>query len=755
MYTALGYTAALIAAHYVLPESVLLYFALGCTAASLVGLLFRGKTRLIFITLMLSAAVGFSWSFAHNALFIRPAEELIGSTKRVEARVVDAPVLNDDYSSVMLKLKERDLPSVKVLVTDYDGAFSDLETGDIINIELEFRSARIRYNVEDDHYFSSGIFLRAYLDGEYEATGQRALGFLDWPKLLALELKEHILRVFPDDVGALMKALMTGDKSELYDDDELYVSLKLSGLSHIIAVSGMHVTFLIAIISLITGRRRMTAFIGIPLVWFFAAMMGFGPSVTRASLMISLLLIAPILRRENDPPTSLSAALLILLIINPQAIGSLSLQLSFAAMAGIIMVTPRINTAFVGLSSEFAAIPRKLVRSIGGVFSASVGALVFTTPIVALVFGYVPLYSIITNILCLWAMSCAFMLSYPICIIAAIYFPLGNMLAAVLAWLPRYTVFIVKLIAKLPGAALYTRNNLAAWWLVYVYAVMWIPWLFRGEKPYRPIVPICCCLITLPIISFISRDFSSASPSVAAVDVGQGQCIVATTENGTVVIDCGGKGSAENAGDAAAEYLLSSGRRRVELLVLTHLHDDHSNGVVRLMNYVDIERIAIPADCEETEIGDSILQKCYNDDIEILHIGENTNVRLESLALELFAPIGSEDANEKGLIVLGDYGEFEFLVTGDAGSGTERQLVSFYTIGDIDLLVVGHHGSKYSTSDTLLDSVTPDNAIISVGVNSYGHPTEETLNKLSERAIPVYRTDKHGNISIMVGNQNG
>ena len=222
-----------------------------------------------------------------------------------------------------------------------------------------------------------------------------------------------------------------------------------------------------------------------------------------------------------------------------------------------------------------------------------------------------------------------------------------------------------------------------------------------------------------------------------------------------MVIDCGGRGSAENAGDSAAEFLLSGGNRDVELLVLTHLHDDHANGVERLMNYVTVKRIALPADCEATEVGDSILDLCYDRETEVFHISENTNVTVDGLSLELFAPIGSEDPNEKGLMILGDYGDFEFLVTGDAGSGTEEQLVSFYSIGDIDLLVAGHHGSKYSTGEVLLDAVTPERVIISVGVNSYGHPTQEVLERLNERGIEIYRTDLNGNTTVMAGMNNG
>lgn len=754
LYAALGYTLALMLSHYLLPYEFLPYIALATAALSLAGLLFKGKLKLVWLIVLLAAAAGFIWNYTHEALIIRPAEKLVGTTQKVEARVTDYPGSGDNYTSLVVKLTGEGLPRCKVLVTDYENGLSALRPGDIVELELKFRSARIRYNTEDDYYLASGIFLRAYNEGEYTVISHRSPDFLDWPKELAYALKGHILELFPDDVAPLVKALLTGDKTELYDDDALYVALKIAGLSHIIAVSGMHVSFIIALLSLATGRRRMTAFLGIPLVWFFAAMMGFGPSVTRASVMISMLLTAPILRRENDSPTSLSAALLIILLANPQAIGSISLQLSFAAMVGIILVTPRIYRSISGLYSGDGLL-RKAFSSINAVFSSSVGALVFTTPLVALHFGYVPLYSVLSNMLCLWAMSTAFMLSYPICIIGAVFYPLGEALAWLVAWLPRYTIAVIKLIARLPWAALYTYNNLIAWWLVFVYAVMWLPWLLRGKRSYRPIIPICCCLVTLPVVAYLSHSLSASSPGVTAVDVGQGQCIVATTANGTAVIDCGGKGSAANAGDAAAEYLLSSGRRSVELLVLTHLHDDHANGVVRLMNYLDVKRIALPSDCQATEVGDSILEMCYDRDTEIYYISENTSMLIDGLELQLFAPIGSEDPNEKGLIVYGDYGEFEFLVTGDAGSGTERQFVGFYPVGDIELLVVGHHGSKYSTSDLLLDSTTPDTAFISVGVNSYGHPTDEVLDKLHSRGIDVYRTDQSGNITIMAGINNG
>lgn len=750
MWICIGYSSALLAAHYILPEETLLWFALGCAVFALAALLIRGKSLIPFVFLI-SAAFGFVWTWGHSTLFISPAEKLIGRTLEIDARVTDYPVINEDYSSVELKLREDWTGNTRLIVYDYNGAFGELRPGDTLRLELRFISARVRSNMESDYYLSSGIYLRAYLEGEYRVTGRWANSWLHAPQYLAHTLKEHILRLFPEDTAPLMKALLTGDKSEFYDDDALYCAMKTAGLSHIIAVSGMHVSFILGLLRIFTGRRRASAFLGIPLIWFFAAMSGLSPSVIRASLMMTLLLSAPLLRRENDAPTSLSAALLLLTLINPQAIGSISLQLSFAAMAGIILVTPHIYSSMGRLFKDVKGLFAAILRYLSALISASVGAIVFTTPIAALHFGYVPIYSLLSNLLCLWAMSTAFSAGYITCIVGALYFPVGSALAWVIAWLPRYTIVVVKLIASLPFAQLSTHNFYVALWLIFAYAVLILPLLFRKGKAYRPLVPICCCLCGFLLLTVLVQQRGYDGLEISAVDVGQGQCIIAAEGDCTVMVDCGGKSGTINAGDTAADYLFSTGRDSIDLLILTHLHADHANGVVRLINRVDVSCLALPEDCENTEFRDSILDLCYDKGIEVHVISRDTMIRLGAMELEVYAPIGSEDINERGLIIRGRSGDFDFLVTGDAGDGTEKLLLSFCDLSDTELLVAGHHGSGYSCCSQLLDAAEPEYVLISVGVNSYGHPSEELLLRLFQRDIEFYRTDLNGTITVRAG----
>jgi len=755
---ACGYVCALLTAHYLLPEALLFYLAAACAAVSPAALLLKGRARRVGLLLLLSAALGFGWYGAYRALFVNPAEQFAGQARTVTLRITEYPVVYDDYSAVTARSVDETLPHVRLLIYDNAAGMEELEPGDVVEMPLKLVSAARRYREDSDYYLAEGILLRGYLRGDYTAVRRSAGAWLCFPKRIARAIKTAALETFPSDVAPLMKALLTGDRKEYYEDDVLSSAMKTAGFVHIISVSGMHVAFLVGALSLLTGRRRLTALMGIPMVTVFVAMMGFTPSVVRAGVMQCLLLIAPLLRRENDPPTSLAAAGLILLLANPIAVGGVSLQLSFAAMAGLILLSPRIFDWLTRNAKGRSRLPKGLfgaiLRSLCSAFSASVGALVFTVPLSALHFGSVAIYAVATNLLCLWAMSAAFLLGYPTCLVRLLWQPLGTVIGWVVAWLPRYAAAVVKRIAALPGAMLYTKDNLGAWWLIFVYLLFGVTYALKGKKPYRPVLPVCAAVISLLALSAFTELRISTEPRFTAVDVGQGQCLAALTQRGTVMIDCGG--SCESPGDAAADYLLSCGRRSVDLLVLTHFHADHANGVKRLMSRVKVSRVAFPTDCEENEYMREILALCEAQGTEVFGISQNTDMRVDDLTLRLYAPLGSEDINEHCLLIRGDYGEFEFLVTGDAGIGVEKLLTGFYDLGDLELLVVGHHGSRYATGETLLDSITPEYAFISVGTNNgYGHPTEDVLERLAERNIAVRRTDLEGTISMTVGSSYG
>lgn len=751
---ACGYTAALVLAHYLFPLEWLLPAAVCAGALGLACLLFRRhRAGLCAIIVLLSACAGFGWTRAHYALFVAPADALAGETVTVRAMALDyTRVYGDGYASNELLLCQDGLPRTRVLAYDYAAAPLLLEPGDIAEAELKFISALGRGDESTDYYSSRGVYIRANMREYRGVTGRWGGSLILFPRTMAKAIREQALGLFPEDVAPLAQALITGEKSELNLDTRTSSAIKIAGLSHVIAVSGMHLAFLLGALRLITGRRRATAAMGIPLIVLFMAMTGFTPSVVRAGVMQIILLLAPLLRRENDPATSLSAAALLLLLANPQAIGSVSFQLSFAAMAGIMLISQRI---YAWLLRSKRAKKSRVLRYLAGTAASTLGALLFTTPLTAVYFGYVPLYSLLANLLCMWVLSLCFVAGYAACILGLIWEAPGAALAWAVAWPLRYVIFVVRLVARLPYAALYTRGNFAAWWIGFVYVVFGAAYLAKGERPFRPVLPLCACLITLCAVTLYQLPARGTGLTVTALDVGQGQCIVVEQEKSVMLIDCGGVNTVSNAGDTACAYLGFHGRRRVDLLVLTHLHADHANGVETLLSRMDVACLAMPEDADDAGYTEGIVSLCGELGTEIKYITRDTAVKLGGLDAALYAPLGSSDANERGLIVLGSYGDFEFLVTGDADMSTERIFTKLYEVPDIELLIAGHHGSKNSNGEELLDACRPDTVFVSVGWNNYGHPTAEALARLTGCGAEVYRTDLNGDISITVGKSDG
>ena len=744
-----GYTAAVLLSHYVLPLSYLPWFAGALALLSLVGLLLKGQRRLAALLLCLSAAAGFGWTWAHWQIFIAPADALVGETKTVRAVALGYSRVYDEYTYTEMLLWEDGLPRTKMRVFDYSGEMHEFVPGDEALLTLRFVSALEVHGESTDNYTASGVYVRAYLESG-KAGGTWRHRFLLLPRVLAKKISDQVDACVPLGAAPFINALLTGDSWDIPDED--YYALKIAGLAHVIAVSGLHVSFLIGAVRLAVRRRRRTAAIGIPLVLVFMAMAGFTPSVTRAGLMQIMLLTAPLLRREEDTPTSLSLALLLILLVNPQAVGSPALQLSFTSMAGIGILSGRIYAA---LTAPEAVKKRRVLRACTLITADTVGVMAFTVPLLALHFGYVPLYALLSNLLCLWAATVCFVLGYVTCLLGLLWRPAGAALGFVTALPARYLLFAARLIARLPYAALYTENNYIAWWIAFVYAVFLLGFALKGKAKFRPVLPICASIITFLAVTLYHLEVPEDALTVTALDVGQGQCIVALQPNSVVVIDCGGINTDENAGDVAAAYLAGQGRRRIDLLVLTHLHADHVNGVERLFKCMEIERIALPEDADDAGYTDTVLSAAREHGAEIYYVTKDTDVELGRMSLTLYAPLGSSSANERGVIVLGKYDNFEYLVTGDADTSTENLLTLFYELPDIELLVVGHHGSRYSTGTTLLEETKPDVAFISVGWNTYGHPTDEVLERLSDYGVAVYRTDLEGDLTLTTGAGNG
>lgn len=742
---ALPFCAAVFAACCGLPVLLPL-----CATAAAFGILAGCLKRLPVCLACLGLAFGLLWFRGYTLIVRAPAEALAGQAVPFTATVTDWPRETSTGSfGVEVRLHLSGAPDPKVLLYTTDPTGAEFLPGDRISGDARFQLAGTVRGESVTYYEARGIFLRANASGAL--TGQRpdTPPVTSWPSYISHALKQSVSGIFPSDVSGLMTALLTGDKSLLSDGD--YAALRRAGAAHIVAVSGLHLSFFAGFLSLFFRRHsKVGAALTILLVFLFAAVTGFTPSVMRAAFMVSMTLLAPLVGREEDRPTTLSAILFLLLLQNPYAALSVSLQLSFGSVAGIHLVSGPLDRAMTrpltGGGPWPRELARKLFRFLAANLSVTLGALLFTTPLLAWYFGSLSLISPVTNLLILWAVSCAFSPGLLLTLLGIALPGISSMLTFPVTVLARYVLAVTRALGSLPFACVSTDGFYLRAWLVLVYGILLLMLIFRYR---RPVLPICAGAFTLCAALLLTRlPLLSCPLSITMLDVGQGQCILLCSGGRAALIDCGG--SDGNAGDIAADYLQTLGITRLDLLVLTHCHSDHANGVPELFARMDVSALILPDLAEdESEYRPEILSLARAQGTEVTLLNDNRALSLGDAALTLFAPLGGGGANEEGLFAMATCGEFDFLVTGDANAFVESLLVKYNRLPDIEVLAAGHHGSKNSTSTELLDAVTPETCLISVGYNTYGHPTFETLERLTDRNIEIYRTDLMGNLTIL------
>ncbi len=757
-----SFAAGCALAGYVLPSDWLYYAAAALALPFLGGLvLLRREARVRCAIICIFAAVGLVWYGLYSAAYLGTAAGFDGTTGCVTVRVGDYPYRDGNYAGVHVTLAEEGLPRLGIDVADYTGTLPELRPGDIAELELEFMDARTRYGEETGVYTARGTQLRAYYTACH-GSERDWVSALYFPLELMARIRTSITANFPEDVRSFMLALLIGDTHGVYDDYALDNALSLTGTAHVISVSGMHLSFLYSALCALLGKRRAAA-AGAPLIILFTLMAGCSSAIVRACVMLLMSMGATLLGRESDGLTGLSASLLLLLAANPMSIESVSLQLSFASMLGIVTVSPALEQR---LSRRFNRKGMKLRRTRSAVIasvSSSLGAVVFTTPIVAAVFGYVSLISPIANLLTLWAVSLAFNLGFAAAALGALVPLLGTVVAWAAAWPARLFVFVIELLARVPFAAVYTADRLIVWWLVFTYAVFIAafaasrrPRPGKWKRPMRPAVPALCSALMLSAVLLAAHVEAGREHSVTVLDVGQGECVVMLSGERTVVVDCGGVSTWDDAGDTASEFLLGRGRTRADALILTHLHTDHAGGAARLLSRIDVDTLYIPAGADDSDAElEAILAEAQERGTGVVLVGDrDVDMAWEGFTARILAPVGDGGDNERGLVVCASVCGYDAVITGDAGAAVERIHAGNGSLPCSELLVAGHHGSRYSNSFALLDAVRPETVVISVGYNSYGHPTEEAMARMKMAGAEVYRTDENGNVTIRI-DENG
>ena len=545
-----------------------------------------------------------------------------------------------------------------------------------------------------------------------------------------------------------------GDRSGI--DTALSSRFSEAGVSHLFAVSGLHCAFLLTLLSLLVGpqRRRLLAAVGIAVLTVYMLMVGLTPSVVRACIMQFFLLLAPLFLRDADPPTSLASALLAILLWNPYAAQSVSLQLSFGAMLGLILVTPRVHDFFAGRIRPRKKPVRAAASFLLSTLCSTLGAMVFTVPLTAYYFGVFSTVAPLTSLLCIPLASWNFMAGFLTALLGFAFLPAAQVLGYVCRVLTKLFLWVVDLACAIPYHALYTDTNpYLVWWLVFVYAVFLLCILSR-ERGRKYAFAAGVSVLTLVLcITLRTGESRSGALTAVAVDVGQGASTLLRSGEDTVLVDCGSSNRYKKPAQQVLSQLGSMGVERLSAVAVTHYHADHTNGLPELLERVAVDALYLPEIEDEYGVRDKLVALAAEKNIRVSFVTEQTEVSLGAATVTVFPPVGKGDMNEQGLTYLCTSGDFDLLITGDMSGPTELALTQMYKLPDVEVLLVGHHGSKYSSQQEFLSKIEPDAAIISVGDNNYGHPTDAAISRLEAAGATVYRTDRQGCVTVTLHKQ--
>lgn len=691
---------------------------------------FSGEFRKRCVMLSVIGMVfGFFWFARFEAQTLQPLSALDGVTQDREIHCIGFPEETDYGYRVegRIRIGERNYT-----VMCYLDEGENLSPGCLLSGPFHFQVTAPGGRKESTYYQGEGTFLLAYQRDEL-VISEGTISWREYPAMLRRKILHTLDAVLPADTAMFSKALLLGDTSDL--DYETKTDFTVSGIRHIVAVSGLHVSILFSLLHLVSFRRRyLSALLSFPVLLLFAAVTGFTPSVSRACIMSGLMLMAMLVNQEYDKETALSFSALILLLVNPLVIASVSYQLSFASVAGIFLISPGVRKWMLSLLPEKKG--GKLRKYFVASVSTTLGATVMTVPLSALYFGTVSLAAVVTNLLVLWVISFIFYGLILLCLLASFWTAGAMFLGKILGGLIRYVLLTAKIIADFPLSAVYTRSPYIVIWLIFVYVLLTVFLLSKNRKP----LTFGCCTVLGLCLALLA---SWTEPMVddvrfTVLDVGQGQCLLLQTEGKNYMVDCGGSSDAQ-AADVAAETLLSQGISSLDALILTHFDRDHAGGISNLLTRIDAEILVLPQIHSELTV----------DAEQILYAADDLLFTSGDTQIRIFASELPDDDNENSLCVLFDTEKCDILITGDRSSFGERMLLRNAHIPDVDVLVAGHHGSKYATSEELLAAARPEIVCISAGRdNLFGHPAKELLQRLEMQGCRIYRTDLQGDITI-------
>lgn len=665
----------------------------------------------------------------------------------------------------------------------------NVKIGNIIKVRgklRQFEEAANKGNFDSRKYYLSLGFYGKIEAGTIEVINSDYSGIRQGLYELRMEIIERLEKLCSDNNGifsiinnknGIIGAIILGDKTDLDSDiKELY---SVSGIAHILAISGLHISFIgMAIYRLLRRRFRFlfSAAVSIPVVLSFGIMSGFGISTIRAIIMFILKIIGEVLGRKYDAITAISLAGLVLLVQNPFVVCNSGFQMSFGAIIAIVLILPIVE--------EILNTDNKIIKVISANFTISL----VMNPILAWNYYELPTFSFLLNIVVVPLMSVVIVSSIAGIFCSCIMFGFGKVVIFPGCGILELYTFLCNIINKSSVASIVVGQPKVTIIIVY-YAILLVV-LFglknirtkytRAEKERNIIKKETglvlerkakkekrikgknvklrlACIVGFLLLNCLIYYIPNPGFYITFINVGQGDGILIHGDNGTkVMVDGGSTSEKQVAKNCIVPYLKAEGIGTIDYSIITHTDKDHISGILEILennnsNRIRIKNLVMPDINMKDDTYNELIEKAKLKKINVLYIKKGDTLSLGKTKIKCIYPETTTTASDKNdycTVLSVKNKTSKILLTGDISKKIEEKIKD-----DIEenytVLKVAHHGSNYSSSEKFLKKVNPKYSIISVGKNnSYGHPGNETMERLRKQGGVIYRTDEKGGITI-------
>lgn len=557
---------------------------------------------------------------------------------------------------------------------------------------------------------------------------------------------ELIERYFPLDVIGIVQALMFGERASI--TDEILSSYQSQGIVHLLAISGLHVGFLTGLVFFLLIRigvtREHATTMLMMILPFYMVIAGGAPSVLRACLMTMLLLISIKWKNKLSPLDAVSIACIIILFYNPYLIFEAGFQLSFIVSYSLILSGKILKSTghFFGMILKVTTIAQ--ISALPVILTNFYEISLISIP---LNMFFVPLYSLF-----ILPLTLATFLSL------LIFAPLGELFVLLLTYVLRITNSIVTWISSYQFGILTFGKPAFLFIGLYILSIFFLFYSWERNKNTN-------VALTIFLVVCVTHYFSSyLNPygEVTVLDIGQGDTIFIRLpyQRAAYMIDVSEKlsfgkedwqerkKSYSVSSDVVIPFLKSKGIRKLDSLIITHGDFDHIGGAATLMNEIEIKKLLLGQGNNENNLEKQIITMANKKDIPIMIVKSGDYWKIDQTIFYVLAPTGKKSsANDQSIVIFTELGGVRWLFTGDLEEEGERDLLHRFPKLEVDILKAGHHGSRTSSTELLLEHTKPKIALISVGRNNrYKHPHQEVLDRLKKHEVEIFRTDQQGGI---------